>query len=115
MAPQFGFGWGGPVSVVWGFVGVVIWSSFLALSLAEISSQYTVAGGPYYWAGALRLGRALSRRSPRDGKSLRPPLLTTPPARREGTRCPRRQAGPSTFLHAGMGPVPILYRGNSQL
>lgn len=30
-----------------------------ALSLAEISSQYTVAGGPYYWAGALsgRLGR----------------------------------------------------------
>jgi amino acid transporter len=26
---------------------------------AEISSQYTVAGGPYYWAGALsgKLGR----------------------------------------------------------
>ena len=32
------------MEVVWGFVGCVVWSAFLALSLAEISSQYTVAG-----------------------------------------------------------------------
>lgn len=55
----YGMGWGGPKEVVWGFVGCFLWSLFLALSMAEISSQYTVAGGPYYWAGALsgRLGR----------------------------------------------------------
>ena len=44
---QFGMGFGGPVSVIWGFIGCFIWSFFLALSMAEISSQYTVAGGPY--------------------------------------------------------------------
>lgn len=49
----YAYGWGGPVEVVWGFVGCFVWSTFLALSMAEISSQYTVAGGPYYWAGAL--------------------------------------------------------------
>jgi hypothetical protein len=38
----------GPVSVIWGFIGCFVWCFFLALSLAEISSQYTVAGGPYY-------------------------------------------------------------------
>ena len=40
-------GFGGPVTVIWGFIGCFIWSFFLALSMAEISSQYTVAGGPY--------------------------------------------------------------------
>jgi amino acid transporter len=55
----YALGWGGPREVVWSFVGCFVWSFFIALSMAEISSQYTVAGGPYYWAGALagRFGR----------------------------------------------------------
>jgi hypothetical protein len=38
---------------------VVLTRACALVAQAEISSQYTVAGGPYYWAGALsgKLGR----------------------------------------------------------
>ncbi len=40
---------GGPVVAVWGFVIVAVCSFLVALSLAELSSSYPLAGGPYFW------------------------------------------------------------------
>ena len=56
---ELGLGWGGPVEVVYGFLACFALSLFLAISLAEISSPFVTAGGPYNWAGALsgRLGK----------------------------------------------------------
>lgn len=42
---QLGLGWGGPVVVVYGFIACFCLSTFLALSLAEISSPFVTAGG----------------------------------------------------------------------
>ena len=47
------FHWGGPVSAVWGWLIVGVFTTFVALSLAEIASTYPTAGGPYYWSSKL--------------------------------------------------------------
>ena len=39
------FHWGGPVSAVWGWLIVGVFTTFVALSLAEIASTYPTAGG----------------------------------------------------------------------
>jgi amino acid transporter len=40
---------GGPVSAVYGWIGVSITNLLVALSMAEIVSAYPIAGGPYFW------------------------------------------------------------------
>jgi amino acid transporter len=47
------FQWGGPVSVEWGWIVVGIFTTFVALSMAEIASAYPTAGGLYYWSSKL--------------------------------------------------------------
>lgn len=44
---------GGPVVIVWGWVICSVMTFFVVLSLAEISSAFPTAGGPYYWSGSL--------------------------------------------------------------
>ena len=50
---------GGPVVTIWGFIIFFVASIGLMLSMAEISSRYIVAGGPYTWAA---LGKSKSWR-----------------------------------------------------
>ena len=40
---------GGPVSAVYGWIGVSCTNLLVALSMAEIVSAYPIAGGPYFW------------------------------------------------------------------
>jgi choline transport protein len=40
---------GGPAALVWGWLGVSIFSIFVAVSMAEICSSYPVSGGQYSW------------------------------------------------------------------
>ena len=47
------FHWGGPVSVIWGWLIVGFFTTFVALSMAEIASTYPTAGGLYYWSSKL--------------------------------------------------------------
>ena len=47
------FQWGGPVAVTWGWIVVGIFTTFVALSMAEIASTYPTAGGLYYWSSKL--------------------------------------------------------------
>jgi amino acid transporter len=47
------FQWGGPVAVTWGWIIVSIFTTFVALSMAEIASTYPTAGGLYYWSSKL--------------------------------------------------------------
>ena len=47
------FQWGGPVAVTWGWVIVGVFTTFVALSMAEIASTYPTAGGLYYWSSKL--------------------------------------------------------------
>jgi len=47
------FQWGGPVSVTWGWIIVGVFTTFVALSMAEIASTYPTAGGLYYWSSKL--------------------------------------------------------------
>jgi amino acid transporter len=47
------FQWGGPVAVTWGWVIVGCFTTFVALSMAEIASTYPTAGGLYYWSSKL--------------------------------------------------------------
>jgi len=47
------FQWGGPVSVEWGWIVVGVFTTFVALSMAEIASAYPTAGGLYYWSSKL--------------------------------------------------------------
>ena len=47
------FHWGGPVSVTWGWLIVGLFTTFVALSMAEIASTYPTAGGLYYWSSKL--------------------------------------------------------------
>jgi len=47
------FQWGGPVSVEWGWIVVGTFTTFVALSMAEIASAYPTAGGLYYWSSKL--------------------------------------------------------------
>src|SRR4051795_3235694 len=47
------FQWGGPVAVTWGWVIDGSFTTFVALSMAEIASTYPTAGGLYYWSSKL--------------------------------------------------------------
>ncbi len=47
------FQWGGPVAVTWGWIIVGAFTTFVALSMAEIASTYPTAGGLYYWSSKL--------------------------------------------------------------
>jgi len=47
------FQWGGPVSVEWGWIIVGVFTTFVALSMAEIASAFPTAGGLYYWSSKL--------------------------------------------------------------
>ena len=47
------FQWGGPVAVTWGWIIVGVFTTFVALSMAEIASTYPTAGGLYYWSSKL--------------------------------------------------------------
>jgi len=44
---------GGPVAITYGWLIVGLFSTIIALSMAEISSAYPTAGGLYYWASKL--------------------------------------------------------------
>lgn len=46
---------GGPAALVWGWLGVSIFSLFVAASMGEICSSYPVSGGQYSWV--LLLGK----------------------------------------------------------
>ncbi len=48
-----GFERGGPVAVIWGWLLVGLFSTIIALAMAEIASAYPTAGGLYYWASKL--------------------------------------------------------------
>jgi amino acid transporter len=45
--------WGGPVSVIWGWLIVGTFTTFVALSMGEVASTYPTAGGLYYWSSKL--------------------------------------------------------------
>ena len=47
------FQWGGPVAVEWGWIVVGVFTTFVALSMAEIASAFPTAGGLYYWSSKL--------------------------------------------------------------
>src|SRR5262249_44789516 len=47
------FHWGGPVSITWGWLIVGLFTTFVAVSMAEIASTYPTAGGLYYWSSKL--------------------------------------------------------------
>src|SRR3974390_2145074 len=47
------FQWGGPVSVTWGWIIVGTFTTFVALSMAEIASSSPTAGGLYFWSSRL--------------------------------------------------------------
>ena len=44
---------GGPVAVTWGWLIVGLFSTIIALGMAEIASSFPTAGGLYYWASKL--------------------------------------------------------------
>jgi len=44
---------GGPVAITYGWLIVGLFSTIIALSMAEIGSAYPTAGGLYYWASKL--------------------------------------------------------------
>ena len=48
-----GFEHGGPVVIIWGWLIVGLFSTLIALSMAEIASAYPTAGGLYYWSSKL--------------------------------------------------------------
>ena len=48
-----GLAYGGPGSLVWGWVIVSIFTCFIALSMSEICSAFPTAGGIYYWSAML--------------------------------------------------------------
>jgi amino acid permease (GABA permease) len=51
----FGFGMisGGPATMVWGWVGVGLMTTIVALGMAEVCSAMPTAGGLYYWSAKL--------------------------------------------------------------
>ncbi len=48
-----GYGVGGPATVMWAWVMVIIGQSFVALNFAELSSHFPVAGSIYQWSKRL--------------------------------------------------------------
>ncbi|GAQ80863.1 amino acid transporter protein [Klebsormidium nitens] len=55
ITPLYGFGLlnGGAVGVVWGWLVVCFFMSFVALAMAEICSSYPTTGSLYFWAAHL--------------------------------------------------------------
>lgn len=51
----FSFAWqnGGPIAVSIGWPVLCLFVLMVALSMAELTSAYPTAGGPYWWANAL--------------------------------------------------------------
>ena len=49
----YGLNTGGPVEMVWGWVGVGIMTTIVGLGMAEVCSAYPTAGGLYYWSAKL--------------------------------------------------------------
>ncbi|KAG2482819.1 hypothetical protein HYH03_018260 [Edaphochlamys debaryana] len=52
-----GLAYGGPVSVMWGWVLCSVFSIVVALCLAELLSAFPTSGGIYYWSWALAPSR----------------------------------------------------------
>jgi amino acid transporter len=52
---NFSFAWnaGGPAAIAWTWPILCIGVLFVALSMAELTSAYPTAGGPYWWAAKL--------------------------------------------------------------
>ncbi|ONK66326.1 uncharacterized protein A4U43_C06F6580 [Asparagus officinalis] len=48
-----GLRYGGPLSMVIGWIVVSIFNGFIALSMAEICSAFPISGGLYYWSAKL--------------------------------------------------------------
>ncbi|MGZ3631463.1 MAG: amino acid permease [Candidatus Limnocylindrales bacterium] len=48
-----GFGVGGPATVFWAWILVIVGQSFVALNFAELSSHFPVAGSIYQWSKRL--------------------------------------------------------------
>jgi amino acid transporter len=44
---------GGPIAATWGWLLVGLFSTIIALAMAEIASSFPTAGGLYYWASKL--------------------------------------------------------------
>jgi amino acid transporter len=44
---------GGPIAVTWGWLIIGVFSTIIALAMAEIASSFPTAGGLYYWASKL--------------------------------------------------------------
>jgi amino acid permease (GABA permease) len=49
----YGMATGGPVVIVWGWLGVGVMTLFVGLAMAEVCSAYPTAGGLYFWAAQL--------------------------------------------------------------
>ncbi|KAF9519895.1 hypothetical protein BS47DRAFT_1374938 [Hydnum rufescens UP504] len=49
----FGLNTGGPAVMVWGWVVVGFFTTFVGLAMAEICSSIPTSGGPYFWASRL--------------------------------------------------------------
>ena len=52
---NFSFAWnaGGPAGIAWGWPILCIGVMFVALGMAELTSAFPTAGGPYWWAAKL--------------------------------------------------------------
>jgi amino acid transporter len=48
-----GLNYGGPVSLVYGWLIASVFTMLVALSMAEICSSYPTSGGLYYWSAKL--------------------------------------------------------------
>src|SRR6476469_10493890 len=44
---------GGPIAVTWGWLIIGLFSTIIALAMAEIASSFPTAGGLYYWSSRL--------------------------------------------------------------
>jgi amino acid transporter len=44
---------GGPIAVTWGWLLIGLFSTIIALAMAEIASSFPTAGGLYYWSSKL--------------------------------------------------------------
>jgi amino acid transporter len=50
---SFAWGGGGPAAIAWGWPILCFFVLLVALSMAELTSAYPTAGGPYWWAAKL--------------------------------------------------------------
>jgi amino acid permease (GABA permease) len=54
----YGMETGGPVVMVWGWLGVGVMTTVVGLGMAEVCSSYPTAGGLYYWSAKLARSHA---------------------------------------------------------